>query len=139
MDLDTGLKEVWSFMKFTEKKRKNTGSTMVEVLVGFTLLMILMVGMTRLVNISSEMVFKTRDMMNKQSALTEEFYKSDHGNLSRSTVLYDGLILEETDSSGKNIKADGVSVTLPDERIEKLTDDESGLSVYQIYKDTAEP
>jgi hypothetical protein len=121
------------------KKEKNTGSTMVEVLVGFTLLMILMVGMTKLVNLSSEMVFKTRDTMNKQSTLTEEFYKTDHGNLSSSIVISDGLIMKETDSSGKDIEADGASIKLGDAKMKIFSDEESGLSIYQIYKDAAEP
>jgi hypothetical protein len=121
-----------------DKKRKNTGSTMVEVLVGFTLLMILMVGLTRLIKISSEMVFKTRDMINDQKSLVEEFYKENHGSLTKTVVSDDTLALQETDSNGQII-SDGVNISLGSTKIEKISDDESGLSIYQIYRDTSTP
>lgn len=119
-------------------KGNNAGSTMVEVLVGFTLLMILMVGLTRLIKISSEMVFNTKDMINAQDSFAEEYYKGDHGTLTKSTVSSDSLILKETDSSG-NDKADGVTITLLNAKIEKFSDDESELSLYQIYRDASAP
>jgi hypothetical protein len=105
---------------------------MVEVLVGFTLLMIMMVGLTRLIKLSSEMVFNTKDMMNAKLYFEEELYKEDYGALTRSTLSSDGLVLKEADSSG-NGKADGVTITLPDAGVEKLSDDESELSLYRIY------
>lgn len=117
-----------------DKKRKNVGSTMVEVLVGFALLMILMAGLSHLINMSSEMVFNTKDTMNEQKSFLEEFYKDNHGSLSESEITSDGLRLIETDSSGNSDKTDGVTVALENTGIRKISDDESGLSVYQIYK-----
>jgi Na+-transporting NADH:ubiquinone oxidoreductase subunit NqrF len=114
------------------KKANNTGSTMVEVLVGFTLLMIMMAGLTRLIKLSSEMVFNTKDMMNDQLSFEEELYKEDYGTLTRSTLSSDGIVLKETDSSG-NGKAGGINIALTDAGVEKLSDDESELSLYRIY------
>ena len=58
--------------------QSNSGSTMVEVLVGFTILvMVLVECMVHLVGVSGEMVRKSRDMQQCQAVMTQEMYKKD--------------------------------------------------------------
>ena len=66
------------------KKRKivrqmnNAGSTMVEVIVGFVILvMVLAECMVHLLGVSGELVKKSKDMQEEQRILNEEMYRTD--------------------------------------------------------------
>jgi Tfp pilus assembly protein PilE len=115
----------------SRKRKKNKGSTMVEVLVGFTILMILMAGLTRIIEVSSNMVFSTQDILKEQDAFLEQFYQTGHGSLNKSGIAFD-ITMVETDSTGENPKAGGVQLRLDHAQAEKVTDSSSGLHVYQI-------
>ena len=62
------------------KKRKivrqmnNAGSTMVEVIVGFVILVMVLV---HLLGVSGELVKKSKDMQEEQRILNEEMYRTD--------------------------------------------------------------
>ena len=65
-----------SFIK--NLKLNNQGSTMVEVLVGFTILVIVLVEcMVHIVGVSSEMVEKSVDMQNDRITVNREMYQKD--------------------------------------------------------------
>ena len=60
------------------KKINNQGSTMVEVLVGFTILVFVLVEcMVHIVGVSSEMVEKSVDMQNDRMTVNREMYQKD--------------------------------------------------------------
>ncbi|MBQ8913691.1 MAG: hypothetical protein IJ054_06575 [Lachnospiraceae bacterium] len=59
-------------------KLNNQGSTMVEVLVGFTILVIVLVEcMVHIVGVSSEMVEKSVDMQNDRTTINRQMYQKD--------------------------------------------------------------
>jgi hypothetical protein len=114
-----------------KKRLNNIGSTMVEVLVGFSILMILIAGLTGIINLSSNMIFATKDTLAEQDDFLEQFYQADHGSLS-TTGIPDSISLQETDSTGENIKAGGVKIHLDHAKASKVVDSDSGLNIYQI-------
>lgn len=60
------------------RKINNAGSTMVEVIVGFVILvMILAECMVHLLGVSGELVKKSKDMQEEQRVLNEEMYQKD--------------------------------------------------------------
>jgi 3-methyladenine DNA glycosylase Mpg len=76
--------------------RKNRGSTMVEVLIGFTLLIILVAGFTKVIEISNTFIIKSKDLAYETELLEEKLYKdADVYNVSTGISLvekedYDG-------------------------------------------------
>jgi hypothetical protein len=113
----------------------NAGSTMVEVLVGFTILMILMAGITGLINVSSNMLFNTHDMLEAQRNFMQEYYKTNYGGLTKDTIASGTVELTAADSSGEK-KADGVSISLNHAVMQKISDADNGLTIYQVdYQD----
>lgn len=82
----------------------NDGSTMTEVLVAFTMLMVLFAALTGIIKLSSNMLFQSRDLLSAQTQLESELYKKNYGNLMSTDVLTKGnLSLQETDRDG-NLK-----------------------------------
>ena len=62
------------------RKINNAGSTMVEVIVGFVILvMVLAECMVHLLGVSGELVKKSKDMQEEQRVLNEEMYQKDAG------------------------------------------------------------
>lgn len=60
------------------RKINNAGSTMVEVIVGFVILvMVLAECMVHLLGVSGELVKKSKDMQEDQRILNEEMYQKD--------------------------------------------------------------
>jgi hypothetical protein len=118
-----------------KRKRANRGSTMVEVLVGFVIFMILVAGMMRIVNLSSNMMMKSKDLLGQQGDFLKEFYQEDCGLLNSEEISSGTFLLTETDSTGKK-KADGIQIPLEEKRIQvKKISDGDGLTVYQIDSD----
>jgi Tfp pilus assembly protein PilE len=120
--------------------KKNRGSTLVEVMVGFAILMILAVGITRVINVSSEILEDSRDMLREQNAFIQQFYKKNYGTLTTSEIKPFQVTLQETDSTGENAKTGGASIALDHARTDKISDDDSGITVYQFrYKAASTP
>lgn len=65
--------------------KDNKGSTMIEVVVGFTLLLILLAGLTKIIDVSTEMYYQSVDVVRNKERFTEELYKKS--GASGSTVL----------------------------------------------------
>jgi hypothetical protein len=105
---------------------------MVEVLVGFTILMILMAGLTAIIHVSSEMLFNTKDMLQEQTDYVKEFYKENHGSLSISKHDSVTISLVETDSTGETELSGGTRLELDHGMLEKVSDTDSGMTVYQL-------
>jgi Tfp pilus assembly protein PilW len=114
-----------------KKRRKSDGSTMVEVLVGFSILMILLAGLTGVIHVSSNMLFDTRDMLREQESFREQFYKAGHGSLCTTPITAVRIALKETDSTGQKEQPGGAQISLEHAQVEKVSDG-SGLTVYQI-------
>ena len=92
-------------------KLNNQGSTMVEVLVGFTILVMVIVEcMVHIVGVSANMVEKSADMQRNISKLNEEMYKTnaDYQKLDGVTMT---LKLDQTKTAAENA-ADEISMEL---------------------------
>ena len=92
-------------------KLNNQGSTMVEVLVGFTILVMVIVEcMVHIVGVSANMVEKSSDMQRNISKLNEEMYKTnaDYQKLDGVTMT---LKLDQTKTAAENA-ADEISMEL---------------------------
>ncbi|MBR1816892.1 MAG: prepilin-type N-terminal cleavage/methylation domain-containing protein [Lachnospiraceae bacterium] len=96
------LSKLQAFYKLN--KNNNKGSTMVEVLVGFTILVIVLVEcMVHIVGVSSEMVAKSVDMQNDQVTLNSEIYQTGVNSLFEDI---DGVTITLTiDESKTNMNA----------------------------------
>lgn len=125
------VKNKWKKGKWN-KEPKSEGSTMVEVLVGFSILMILLAGLTGVIHVSSTMLFDTRDMLEERELFLEQFYRTEHGELNKTVIPAVRFSLKETDSTGQNAITDGAEIPLNHARADKVSD-ENGLTVYQIY------
>ena len=68
----------WNVLQNQIRHRADAGSTMVEVIVGFVILvMVLMECMVHLLGVSGKLVAKSKDMQEDQRILNEEMYKKD--------------------------------------------------------------
>jgi hypothetical protein len=128
MDVGIGL-NITGRLFDMKKHHNNQGSTMVEVLVGFAILMILMAGIARIINVSSNMLYSTRDMLDEQESFVEEFYKNNHGSLNAEEITSFTVSLEETDDTG-NMKSGGITLDLDHANPEKVYDG----TVFTVYQ-----
>ncbi len=112
--------------------RSNKGSTMVEVLAGFTILVFVLVEcMVHLVGVSGEMVKKSRDMQQCQTILNEEMYKKTAAfeEISGADITLT-LDTEQTDTSNL---AQSVTVGLQ-AGVYRFYSDAADLAVFRIVK-----
>jgi uncharacterized protein involved in tellurium resistance len=114
-----------------KKIKNNDGSTMVEVLVSFTVLMILMAGLTGIIKVSSDLIMQAKDMQDNQSAFVEEFYKEDFGSLQKD-VLEEcpDIKLQPANKTGTVIS--GENIILDHANLKKVSEADTG-SAYIIY------
>lgn len=83
--------------------KDNKGSTMIEVVVGFTLLLILLAGLTKIIDVSTEMYYQSVDTIRNKEIFAEELYKksgaSASDKLNRTEYKDDALQLKQVDGS----------------------------------------
>lgn len=86
---------------YNKLKLNNQGSTMVEVLVGFTILVLVVVEcMVHIVGMSNEMVKNSKDLVNDMHTLNEQMYTKEV------------LATDNTNENTGYTKLSGVTVTL---------------------------
>jgi Tfp pilus assembly protein PilV len=103
-------------------KRKNSGSTMVEVLIGFTLLMIIFAGFTKLIKLSDSFVKTSKDMQYETEFLEEKMYGEEP------TAVHDGISMVEAESySGDGSMS---QITLNDVTLETYETDGNNGHIY---------
>lgn len=126
--------------KQTKLKMNNSGSTMVEVLIGFVLLMILMASIVGIINLSSDLQMEAKDILDVQEQFQKEIYKKPENwpaeRIQKTQVLSGTdytFILSETDEDGKakDNKA-AIFEMRPGLSLEKVEDITTGLKVYFI-------
>lgn len=112
--------------------KKNTGSTMVEVLAGVTILVMIIVEcMVHLVGLSGELIKKSRDISEDMRTVNREMYKksADFVKISDTSIT---LTLDESMTDTGNM-ADYVSLNLNAD-IYRYYNDEAGIAVFRISK-----
>jgi hypothetical protein len=112
---------------FMKKLKNNDGSTMVEVLVSFTVLMIIMVSLYGIVRVSTNMLMKSKDFLTTQQEFSGEYYKKNYGSLTVKDSTSEAIKLIEINSNGEN-KARGSNITLEHAKKKELTSDTSSIS-----------
>lgn len=100
----------WNVILNQIRHRADAGSTMVEVIVGFVILvMVLMECMVHLLGVSGKLVAKSKDMQEDQRILNEEMYKktTDFDTVEGVTIT---LTLDNTKTQSDNT---AYEVTIP--------------------------
>lgn len=118
--------------KVNNLKLNNQGSTMVEVLVGFTILVIVLVEcMVHIVGVSSEMVEKSVDMQNDRMTINREMYQknAEYTYIDGAKVV---LILDEEKTNVTANQAKSVQIVLSAD-LKKYYSDEAELSVFKLF------
>jgi hypothetical protein len=92
--------------------------------------MILMVGLTGVIHVSAQMVFRTQDIIREQQDFKQEYYKNGHGSLSTSDISGFHVTLQETDDAGAVMGAGGTSLELDHGALGRVDDDEGKIHVY---------
>lgn len=127
--------------------KNNSGTTMVELLVGFTLLMIIMTSIFKIIKVSTNMMYESADIKNDLSAFEAEYYKKNYGikgnqedflkktNVSSTESVNFSFV--ETDKDGR-VKNNGLKLSIDDYElinIEIKNDiNNLGISVFRFVK-----
>lgn len=124
-------------------RKPNRGSTMVEVMVGFTLLTIMLVSLEHIVDVAGNMFYNTVDRLREQNVFQEEYYKKNHGSMQVQEVSGVTFSLRQTDASGNVLPTEGTgTVVLPLKQATLYTitsttagEDTADYTIYQVqYK-----
>ena len=118
----------------------NRGSTMVEVLVGFTILvMILVECMVHIVGVSSEMIEKSVDMQNDQTVLNRALYQkdTDYQTIEDDSGKPVGLILT-IDQEKTNVTANQTNTNAKlwlDAKLQRYVEPETEITIFRLLFD----
>lgn len=114
-------------------KNQNKGYTIVEVLVGFSLLFILFSSLLKVVQVSGNMMMEAEDVLQQQQALQEQYYRKGHGTLSQVNCGKE-LYLLETDGEGKPLPG-GTTLKLDDDlAVVQMSSGEENMKLLVIEK-----
>ena len=112
------------------RKINNAGSTMVEVIVGFVILvMVLAECMVILLGVSGELVKKSKDMQEEQRVLNEEMYQKDAGfeKLAETGIT---LTVDTTKTDTRNTAKD--TSFLIEAELHRYYSDRADLTVFRV-------
>ena len=68
------------------RKLDNRGNTMVEIMVGFVLILIIIASFMQIIKLSSNMTMYSVDENKKLAQIQEEYYTTDTSNLSNTPI-----------------------------------------------------
>lgn len=117
-----------------QKVKLNIGSTMVEVLVGFTMLSIFMAGLFQIIRVSSNMSMNAIDLQKTVSAFQEQYYKISHGTLEHQIVIpstSNAISLVEADEN-RNKVTGGEVIMLDHAQVEYYRDNSTDYSIFSV-------
>ena len=114
------------------KKRKlgKDGTTMVEVLVAFIVVMIMLLSFTKIVMVASNMLIRSQDAINRQERFNAAYYRLDNADQFRNVSEGISFSLIRTDVEGNSLSAGGLE--LGKTVLKKFTDAETGMSCYRF-------
>lgn len=121
--------------RLKQLQMNNAGSTMVEVLVGFTILVIILVEcMVHIVGVSSNMIEKSKDMDNDIRTLNASMYEANADYEEIHGVTFT-LVLDNDKTNVAN-KAMNVELGLDHAIVSRFDCISADLSVYKVqYKE----
>ncbi len=118
------------------RQMNNAGSTMVEVIVGFVILvMVLAECMVHLLGVSGELVKKSKDMQENQRILNEEMYKKD-ADFEKLTGTGITLTVDTTKTDTQNT-AQTTSFAIEAE-LDRYYSDRADLTVFRVIHKSVE-
>ena len=129
------IKGLVNFIK--KNKLNNQGSTMVEVLVGFTILVAVLVEcMVHIVGVSNDMVLKSIDIQKAQMILNSEIYRKDiedsYDEISGVSITL--KINEEKTNVSANNANTTTSIAL-NAKLKKYYSEATDLNVFKLFFD----
>lgn len=110
------------------KVRDNRGSTMVEVLIAITLLLIVLSSLTHLIKFSSTMLMEAKDMTEDNQTLSSNMYKKDVGF----TDLPDKIYVEISDYTRAENGAKKTSFDMEEVKVQVYREDY--MSIWRFEK-----
>lgn len=131
-------------------KLNNKGFTLVEVMAGFSLLIVIMVSLVKIINLSSELTAAAVDFKTKSMSFYERYYsgmnyKADNNSpafrLSKNSInlVKETITITEETSSDSLYSGQLVSIELNDvklKKIENIYDDKiSRIIVHRYVRD----
>ncbi len=118
--------------KINKLKSNNQGSTMVEVLVGFTILVIVLVEcMVHIVGVSSEMIEKSVDMQSDRTTINRQMYQTDAAYTDIEGAKM--VLLLDTEKTNVNAnQAKEVQIVLSAD-LKRFYSEEAGLSIFKVF------
>ncbi|QNM06127.1 type IV pilus modification PilV family protein [Qiania dongpingensis] len=122
-----------------KKKTDTAGSTMVEVLVAFLIVMIMVVMFSKVIAVSADMLKRSRQMTARYETFNENYYKTE--NIKRRSAV-GGLTLRlsvDTEKTASGNKAKEASLELSKTGLQVYTDTETGLKMYSFRSQEGEP
>ena len=122
----------WNAIQNQIRHRADAGSTMVEVIVGFVILvMVLMECMVHLLGVSGKLVAKSKDMQEDQRILNEEMYQknAEFKNVDGVTIT---LTLDRTKTQSENT---AYEVTIPlNADLTRYRSESADLAVFRLIQ-----
>ena len=125
-------------MKITAKKRRKnstSGSTMVEVLIAFLVVMVMIVMFSRVVLTSSKMLVTSQKMIEKNESFNAGYYKT--ANQAGRQKL-EGLSLSlavDVEKTAAGNKAKEISIGLQSTGLQLYEDDETGYQLSSFFSE----
>lgn len=112
----------------------NSGSTMVEILVAFMVVLLLIVLFTKVITVSGSILMKSRGKIEETQTFNENYYKVSSQN-ARDKDRYQSLEFNleiDTEKTDDKNKADMVSLPLEFALLQVYEDTETGLKMYSF-------
>lgn len=119
-------------MKGSDFMKDNKGSTMIEVIVGFTLLMIILSSLTHIIDVSSELFFKSKDMIVKENSFEKNKQKKD-AQYNEASDLELSLCIDEEKTDASNLAAD-INIKLNNIKCLIYEDEETKFKSYKVER-----
>ena len=121
--------------KKQDRRWRNAGTSMVEVMIAFLIVMLLMAMFTKVVTTSISLLNRSKSTIEKTEAFDEKYYQTEERK-KRKVVSEDiSLVLDK-----ENTKVRDLTIALPKGKIQKY-DDAGGtkMSRYTVYVEPEEP
>lgn len=112
--------------KIRQLLRAKKGTSMVEVMVAFLIIVLMVALFGKVVTLSMDIFQKSRSMTEKMEFFNAEYYKKDQQG--EKTRISGELSLTEQ----KENQSEGVSIPLPQGKLKKYTQDTQGFTRYFI-------
>ena len=114
------------------KKRKlgRDGTTMVEVLVAFIVVMIMLLSFTKIVMVASNMLMRSQDAINRAERFNAAYYNLENADRFRNISEGLSFSLIRTDADGNSLGAERVE--LKKTVLLKFKDADTGMSGYRF-------